>query len=52
MFLPFNQEIYPHNKYNLVDVEKQTLEHFIYGIASLKGYKLIDKYKQQRLKTK
>lgn len=51
MFLPFNQEIFPHNKYNLVDVERQTLEHFIYGIASVKGHKLIDKYKQQRLKT-
>jgi AcrR family transcriptional regulator len=52
IFLPFNQEIFPFRKYNLVDVEKQTLEHYLYGIATLKAHKLIDKYKQQRLKTK
>ena len=52
MFLPFNQEIFPYGKYNLVDVERQFLENFIYGIATLKGHKLIDKYKQQRIKTK
>lgn len=52
IFLPFSQEIFPHNKYNLVDVERQILENFLYGIATIKGHKLIDKYKQQRNKTK
>jgi TetR/AcrR family transcriptional regulator, cholesterol catabolism regulator len=51
MFLPFNQEVFPYGKYNLADVEKQTLEHYLYGIATIKAHKLIDKYKQQRLKT-
>lgn len=52
MFLPFNHEVFPFGKYNLVEVETQTLEHYLYGIATIKAHKLIDKYKQQRLKTK
>jgi AcrR family transcriptional regulator len=52
MFLPFNQDVFPYGKYNLADVERQTLEHYLYGIATLKAHKLIDKYKQQRIKTK
>lgn len=52
MFLPFNQDVFPQGKYNLADVERQTLEHHLYGIATIKAHKLIDKYKQQRLKTK
>jgi TetR/AcrR family transcriptional regulator, cholesterol catabolism regulator len=52
MFLPFNQDVFPYGKYNLADVEKQSLEHYLYGIATIKAHKLIDKYKQQRLKTK
>jgi AcrR family transcriptional regulator len=51
MFLPFNQDVFPYNKYNLAEVEKQSLEHYLYGIATVKAQKLIDKYKQQRLKT-
>ncbi len=52
MFLPFNKEIFPYGKYNLAEVEIQTLEHYLYGIATTKAHKLIDKYKQQRLKIK
>ena len=50
MFLPFNQELFPKNKFNLVDLEKQLIDYFLFGIASLKGYKLIVKYQQQRKK--
>jgi AcrR family transcriptional regulator len=52
MFLPFNHEVFPFGKYNLADVQRQTLEHYLYGIATIKAHKLIDKYKQQRTKTK
>jgi hypothetical protein len=52
MFLPFNHEVFPFGKYNLADVERQTMEHYLYGIATTKAHKLIDKYKQQRIKTK
>jgi AcrR family transcriptional regulator len=51
MFLPFNQDVFPYSKYNLAEVEKQALEHYLYGIATVKAHKLIDKYKLQRLKT-
>jgi len=50
MFIPFNQAIFPYGKYNLAEVEIETLEHFLYGISTVEGQKLIKKYKQQRLK--
>ncbi len=50
MFLPFNQELFPKSKFNLVDLEKQLIDYYLFGIASLKGYKLILKYQQQRTK--
>ncbi|MEP6596751.1 MAG: TetR/AcrR family transcriptional regulator, partial [Ginsengibacter sp.] len=50
MFLPFNQEVFPKNKFNLVDLEQQLIEHFLFGVATMKGYKLILKYQQQRKK--
>ena len=49
MFIPFDQEIFPFSKYKLMEVEREMLEHFLYGIATTQGHKLIKKYKQQRL---
>ena len=48
MMISFNQEVFPKAKYNLLKVEQQVLEHYLYGIASLKGYKLILKYQQEK----
>ncbi|MFM2358502.1 MAG: hypothetical protein RLY16_495, partial [Bacteroidota bacterium] len=50
MLMPFNQQVFPNNKFKLVDVGMQLTEHFLFGLASLKGHKLILKYKQERLK--
>ena len=50
MFLPFNPEIFPKTKFNLVDLERQLTEHFLFGVATLKGHKLILKYQQQSKK--
>lgn len=50
MMLAFNQQLYPKNKFSLVTVETQLTEHFLFGLASLKGHKLILKYQQERLK--
>jgi TetR/AcrR family transcriptional regulator, cholesterol catabolism regulator len=47
MMLPFNQEIFPKSKFNLVDLEQQLIEHFLFGVATMKGHKLILKYQQQ-----
>ncbi len=50
MMLSFNQEVFPKAKYNVLDVEQQLIEHYLFGIASLKGHKLILKYQQERKK--
>lgn len=49
MMIAFNPEIFPPQKFNLVELQQEIIEHFLYGLATLKGYKLILKYKQQRL---
>lgn len=50
MMLGFNADIFPPTKFNLAELQQEMIEHFLYGVATLKGYKLILKYKQQRLK--
>lgn len=50
VLLSFDPEIFPSNKTNLVYIEQQLLEHFLYGLATSKGEKLIQKYKNQRTK--
>ncbi len=50
MMMPFNQAVFPKNKYNLVKVETELTTHFLYGVATVKGYKLITKYQQDRTK--
>lgn len=49
MFIPFDQEIFPYTKYKFIEVEREILEHFLYGISTSQGQKLIKKYKQQRI---
>lgn len=48
MFVPFNQQLFPFSKYNLCSVEMEIINHFLHGIATLKGIKLIQKYNQIR----
>jgi AcrR family transcriptional regulator len=48
--LSFNPDVFPANKSNLVHIEQQLMDVFLYGIASAKGQKLIQKYKNQRNK--
>ena len=50
VFLPFNSDAFPNNRTHLVHIEQQILEHFLYGLATAKGQKLIQKYKNQRTK--
>ena len=50
MMIPFNIDLFPPTKYSLADVSKEIIEHYVYGLASQKGYKLIVKYKEERLK--
>ena len=50
IMIPFNMAIFSPAKYNLADVTREIIEHYVYGLATLKGHKLIQKYKQQRQK--
>ena len=50
MMVPFNQIIFPKNKYSLVKVETEVTTHYLFGLATVKGYKLITKYQQDRNK--
>jgi AcrR family transcriptional regulator len=47
MMLPFNEQLFPKNKFSLVTLHQQLIEYFLFGIASLKGYQLILKYQKE-----
>ena len=51
MFIPFNPEFVRNTKSSLVDLEQEIIVHFLYGLVTLKGYKLILKYMEQRQKS-
>ena len=48
MMIAMNTELFSPSKYNLATLQQEIIEHFLYGLATLKGYKLILKYKRQR----
>lgn len=48
--LAFNTDAFPQSKKDLAGVQKELLAHFLFGLATTKGLKLINKYIQQRLK--
>ena len=50
IMLSFNTEVFPNNRNNVVYIEQNLLEHFLYGLSTMKGQKLIQKYKNQRIK--
>lgn len=50
IMLAFNAEVYFADPTKMVHIEQQLLEHFLYGMATAKGVKQIQKYKQQRNK--
>jgi len=43
--LGFNTHVFPLAGFNTWKVQQQLLEHFNYGICTLKGYKLLNQYK-------
>ncbi len=50
--LVFQNNLFPQDKYDIVKVNNEIFTNFIYGIVSIKGYKLISKYLQKSLKNK
>lgn len=51
IFLVFNPEHFPASKHSLPTLVTEITDNFLYGLASAKGIKLIQKYRQQRQKT-
>jgi TetR/AcrR family transcriptional regulator, cholesterol catabolism regulator len=50
MMLAFNMEVFPSGRFNLAAISRELIEHYLFGLVTLKGYKLVLKYKNQRLK--
>jgi AcrR family transcriptional regulator len=50
MMMPFNQVLFPKSKYSLIDVATEFTTNFLFGLATIKGHKLITKYQQDRTK--
>lgn len=42
----FNPIVFPPDKFKIADVQVALIEHWLYGICTLKGHKLVNKYKQ------
>jgi TetR/AcrR family transcriptional regulator, cholesterol catabolism regulator len=50
IMIPFNVAVFPPGKYNLGTTSEIMIENFTYGLATIKGHKLIQKYNEQRQK--
>jgi AcrR family transcriptional regulator len=50
LFIPFNPEFQQSLKHSLAKIEEEILMHFLFGLVSQKGYKLIIKYMEQKNK--
>jgi AcrR family transcriptional regulator len=50
VMLAFNSDIFPNNRTHLIHIEEQITDLMLYGLATTKGQKLIQKYKNQRTK--
>ena len=44
VFIPFNPDFIQQLNVNLVDAEKEIIIHYVFGIVTPKGYKLVQKY--------
>ena len=50
LMIPFNVNTFPPGKYSLATTSELIIEHFVYGLATVKGHKVIQKYNEQRQK--
>ena len=49
MLMAFNLEIFSPTKFDLLQLQREMVEYFLYSAVTLKGHKLFLKYKEQRL---
>ncbi len=50
IMLAFNPEIFPQSKFSFLEIQKQSIEYFLFGVANIQGHKLIIKYQNERSK--
>jgi AcrR family transcriptional regulator len=50
MMLPFNPDFHSKVKNTLAEIEEEFIIHYLFGLASIKGRKLILKYQKERTK--
>ena len=48
VFLLFTPDLFPLGRFNLGTIMEEVTSHFLYGLVTPKGQKLIQKYQQQR----
>lgn len=46
----YNPDVFPPDAYNISEVQLNMMDHFLHGIVTLKGFELINTYKQQTKK--
>jgi TetR/AcrR family transcriptional regulator, cholesterol catabolism regulator len=39
-------DLFPPDKFRMLDVQIALIDHFLHGICTLKGHKMINKYKE------
>lgn len=44
--MAWRSDVFPAEKFSHVEVQQQLILHFLYGVCTLKGHKLINKYQQ------
>ena len=49
-FLGFNQDVFPHSKYNMHEIGYEIGIFFLYGITTAKGKKMVERYSKDRKK--
>lgn len=50
--LVFSPEVFNTREHTVAEISHEILEHYLFGIVTEKGYKMIVKYKQEQNKTK
>ncbi len=50
MFIPFNPEFQRSLKHSLLEIEAEIITHYLFGMVTLKGYKMVLKYMDHKAK--
>ncbi|MFM7222231.1 MAG: TetR/AcrR family transcriptional regulator, partial [Bacteroidota bacterium] len=48
LLMPFNMEAFPPAQFNLNEISNAMTENFLYGLATEKGFEVIESYKQRK----